>query len=49
MPVILGILVGIGIALRRSVYRMLKRSWEEKSKQSTQAPTGGDAPKPSGS
>jgi hypothetical protein len=47
MPVILGVLVGIGIVLRRSIYRTLKRSWEEMSKQSAPAPTEHDAPKPS--
>lgn len=49
MPVILGILVGIGIVLRRSIYRTLKRSWEAKSEQSEQAPTNSDVPPPAGS
>jgi hypothetical protein len=49
MPIILGVLVGIGIVLRRSIYRTLKRSWEEMSKQSAATPTDSDAPKPGGS
>jgi hypothetical protein len=43
MPVILGILVGIGIVLRRSIYRTLKRSWKEMSGRSSQAPRSSDA------
>jgi hypothetical protein len=47
MPVILGLLVGIGIVLRRSIYRTLKRSWQEMSQQSAAKPPDGEVSKPS--